>query len=736
MGWQSAKRSKSATRSATAALLLLAMLLAGCGGGDSAAPLPSFTLTGVNPSTSEDLNGGERVTITGSNLEALKVAGSFGGVVMFGAAIGFNPVVVDDETLEVTVPPAPGGTPGAVTIQVKVDGFPTRSVPGLFTYVGLSGAPTIASIFPTSFTPSGAEQFTIQGSNLGLDGSTTDVIFEQVGSVQATVSSGGQIAVGLAPLVAGTPPATSISVTVDNGIGSTVADTRVSYTWSVPTAVHAPSQRRGGASRPVRLNDSVAVVSTAGPNPAWGDPNDEILLIHGPPGSVGMTAVRDSNGQPAGRLDPVGSLPLRLDDDTFAVYSVGPNGIARDGDDQLIVVDASQNPPTMVRHGLPFYPNTTPMLALSSTQIVMSSLGAVNPMPPAPPAVATASDEVVVITLAGAGITVTHTGALGPMDATAGTALSRPFTYAGDYIYVVTMGTTDFLPRTTDDNLHRIEVATMVPLGSPGPAPVLTRGIPDLYGDPIALANDLVVVPGAGMNTVAGSPDDVLMVFRVISGALSRVDRPLGTAHGFGAPVSIARVGVSGVVMPLAVDPVWNNSIEEIGVFLDPVSGTIERYATSSGTLLAPLRMDSSEFGSRSVMVFDRGVDFVAGTGDEKTSWFDGDFSAATVFQTAVGWRQLFVPSADRNRVFVVSAGADGVPLSGDERLLVHQTLVAGAGGLDLADLPILGANAPVDDGLPLIPIGYSWGVIQSPGANGLFGPVSGGDDQILVVHY
>jgi len=363
---------------------------------------------------------------------------------------------------------------------------------------------------------------------------------------------------------------------------------------------------------------------------------------------------------------------------------------------------------------------------------VMSSLGSVNPMPAAPPVVATASDEVVVITLGGPGITIAHTGALGPMDATPGTAVSRPFTYDGNYIYVVTMGV-DFLPRNTDDNLHRIEVASM----GGGTATVLTRGIPDLYGDPIALASDLVVVPGAGTNTLPGTPDDVLMVFRVVGGALSRVNRPLGTAHGFGAPVSIARVGLSGVVMPLAVDPVWNNSIEEIGVFLDPVSGAIERYSTQSGALLAPLQMGSSEIGARSVMVFDRGVDFAPGTGDEKTSWFDGDYSTAKIFQTAVGWRQLFVPAADRNRVFVVSMGVDGVPLSGDERLLVHQTLVAGQGGLDLADLPVMGANALIDDGQPLIPVAYSWGVIQSPGPDRLFGgPVFGGDDHIVIVHY
>ena len=138
--------------------------------GSSAAPSNDFTLTGVDPNRSLDLNGGERVEISGTNFEDLEVAGAFAGTISFGAAIAFDPEVMDDNTLEVTVPPAPGGLPGVVSIEVRVDGFPTRVLSGAFTYQGLSGPPVIDSIFPTTFTPSGAEQFTIQGSNLGLDG--------------------------------------------------------------------------------------------------------------------------------------------------------------------------------------------------------------------------------------------------------------------------------------------------------------------------------------------------------------------------------------------------------------------------------------------------------------------------------------------------------------------------------------------------------------------------------------
>ena len=188
------------------------ILIAGCGGGGGTAIL-RFVLLALAPTTSLDLNGGDVVTITGTNFQAVRVAS-----VRFGGQPGFNLDVESEETLTVVSPPAPGGVAGPVTIEVISLEAGSRFHPIPFVYVATMGPPVPNTIFPNVFTPTGAQSFTIQGSNLGPSGGTATVLFAGIGSVTAQVSLDQSIA----------PPASSAGSSATNPVDS------------VPSAARAP----------------------------------------------------------------------------------------------------------------------------------------------------------------------------------------------------------------------------------------------------------------------------------------------------------------------------------------------------------------------------------------------------------------------------------------------------------------------------------------------------------------
>jgi hypothetical protein len=114
---------KRSTRSALlSALILIPALAAGCSGGGGGGGGITFTVLNVAPSISNDLNGGDLVSITGTNFVTVNVANvKFAG---FPGTI----VSVTDTEIRVTTPPAPFGNPGLVTVEIISTGAGSKQL--------------------------------------------------------------------------------------------------------------------------------------------------------------------------------------------------------------------------------------------------------------------------------------------------------------------------------------------------------------------------------------------------------------------------------------------------------------------------------------------------------------------------------------------------------------------------------------------------------------------------------
>ncbi|MHC4341556.1 MAG: IPT/TIG domain-containing protein, partial [Planctomycetota bacterium] len=226
-----------AFKGALAALITTSVLLAGCGGGDEGGGGIKFTITAVNPDTSVDLTGGDRVTVSGTNFFAAGVA-----VVRFGATNGINLQVMSDTSLEVTTPPAPGGTAQTVTLEVVSLNASPPSVLffNAYTYVGVSGPPRPNTISRTQFSATGMESFFIDGSSLGPPNGMVEVEFVGIGKVPAQVNATSTFVSGIAPVSPSAPPLGPITVRVINGTESGDVPTQVQYSWNVPASINLP----------------------------------------------------------------------------------------------------------------------------------------------------------------------------------------------------------------------------------------------------------------------------------------------------------------------------------------------------------------------------------------------------------------------------------------------------------------------------------------------------------------
>ncbi|MGH2670869.1 MAG: IPT/TIG domain-containing protein, partial [bacterium] len=204
-------RSQVAGRAVRAVFPLLSMIVAGCGGGGGGTPpAATFSLVGLAPTESNDLAGGETVTVTGGGFLAVTIDGAtFGG----DAVASFN--VVSDTVLEVVTPQAPGGVEGTVDVVVSSQDAGSHALTGAYTYRA-QPPPAASSISPTSFTPTGAEDFVITGTALAVPGQTTVTVeFLGVGTVVGAVSGGETTVTGRAPIPVGIPAGGTVTVTVE-----------------------------------------------------------------------------------------------------------------------------------------------------------------------------------------------------------------------------------------------------------------------------------------------------------------------------------------------------------------------------------------------------------------------------------------------------------------------------------------------------------------------------------------
>jgi hypothetical protein len=153
-------------------LLLLALLLPGCGGGTTTPNTPNSppsnsapTVTSITPN-SGTTSGGTAVTITGTGFMAGATA-SLGGTPTTGLTL------VNSTTITATTP---AHAAGAVTVMVTNTDTQSGTVTSGYTYVAPpppapNPAPTVASITPNSGTTNGGNTVTITGTGF-LSGAT------------------------------------------------------------------------------------------------------------------------------------------------------------------------------------------------------------------------------------------------------------------------------------------------------------------------------------------------------------------------------------------------------------------------------------------------------------------------------------------------------------------------------------------------------------------------------------
>lgn len=670
------------------AVCLLALLPAcGGGGGGGGGGGITFLLFSVDPDTSLDLNGGDEVLVSGEGFLAAGIAN-----VTFGGLPATNLAVLDDTTLRVTTPPAPGGNPGAVTVTVISLNAGQRELFAAYTYVAPPSNPDPQTITPTVFTATGAETFTIQGTSLGTPNGLVEVTFAGAGTVTATVNATATLVTGRAPVTPGVPPTGAIVVTLGSGSAAAEVPTRVTFDYQVPLSIGLPNQTAGGASRPVRLADTHGIVCTAGPNGVWGDGDDDVIFFLGPPAPASVQLRRTDGTSPVGWLHPVNSVPVVLDEDTFCLYSVGLDGATGGGDDRITVVTQARTSPVVTDYSLASVINPAPPGKVAATVFATTTAGPNGVL-------GDGDDELLVFNFATA---LRQVFTMGPVHLLNGTGnFSIPFSPDGDSVFAMSVGP-DGAPSTPDDSVVRLVRST-------GAGAVRAA---QFFGRPLALNGSLVAAPGPGPNRIFGDNDDDLTVVDFAG---------VGANHSLGGPLSVtaavpfARLGTDGVVVAVrGATP----QTDRVVAFTNPLGGTSASLTLPGVPLLSPLR-------GGALVVFGPGPNLTTNDPDDQALFVDSSAAGSTPFAGAQPWSQVPASPGDQDRAFGVVAGAGA-------RLIVHQSRALGA-VVSVSSLPLSDFGAPAAGGQPFVPIGPGWGLMQSPGNDGVFGVNL---DSILVVRY
>jgi hypothetical protein len=688
-------------------LALFVPLFQACGGGGAAL---SFDVTTVEPAFSSGLGGGESVTIGGSGFLGVTIVG-----VTFGGSAATGMTVVSGSALQVTTPAAPNGRAGFVDVVVSSAEAGSRTLSGAYEY---RAPPTSGTIAPDLFTPTGAEDFVIDAAAMGLvPNSTVQVEFEGVGTVGATVSADGSTIAGRAPVAIGAPPTTPRTVRVVPPVGAPAAlANTVRFDWAAPLFLPVPFQAAGGASRPVRLDDTHALLVFAGANGAWGDADDEVALVSGLPGSPTFAVLRRPGNVPVGFLDPQNSIPAVLDADTAVLYSVGADGVPLTGDEVAVYLDGIGSSLTITNLAAPF-PNTVPLAAVSSDTFAFGSAN--PPLMGGDGLVGTADDLLFVIKVTG-GTTTGGVVSVGPLDPGGPASRSFPQTADGAQLFLVNAGANG-IPGDGDDVLVYVS-----PL-PPSPAPPSFAPARTLARRPIVLSPTLAAAPGGGPNGLLGDGDDVLDVWSSPAGAITHGARSLGVGvTALGLPEPAVRLGPTGVVIAcVGPNGTAGDLDDQLVRFADAVAG-------SPSVSTIPGRPALSSLGPMGAFAASPGPNLVAGGGDDSAHHLAHDGGLAP-FSAAPAWSQAFSPRTDGSRGFAVGPGADLAYGTGDETLLVFVPRAIAA-AVSVSILPLaLQPAAPAAGAEPFVPIGPSWGMAQSPGPDGLFGTA---DDALLLARY
>ena len=222
-------------------LLLLALLLTGCGGGTTTPnspsnPAPTVTLTTPNSGTT---GGGTAVTINGTGFLT-------GVTVSFGVTAATGVTLVNSTSITATTP---AHAAGAVSVVATNADAQSGTMTSAYTYLAPpppspNPAPTVTSIIPNSGVTTGGTAVTITGTGF-------------IGG--ATVSVGGAAATGVAvvnatTITASTPAhaAGAVSIVVTNTDTKTGALAN-GFTYTAPTGTIALSTVVSGLSSPVGI---------------------------------------------------------------------------------------------------------------------------------------------------------------------------------------------------------------------------------------------------------------------------------------------------------------------------------------------------------------------------------------------------------------------------------------------------------------------------------------------------
>ncbi|MGH7163177.1 MAG: hypothetical protein ACREID_06820, partial [Planctomycetota bacterium] len=305
----------------------------------------------------------------------------------------------------------------------------------------------------------------------------------------------------------------------------------------------------------------------------------------------------------------------------------------------------------------------------------------------------------------------------GAVDLTPGAGnFSVPFSGDGDAVYLVTVG-----PNGTagdlDDALVRFRVSTGQQLSINAPA---------FFRRPATLSASIVAGPGAGANGTFGDSDDTLEVYSIPAGVLVRTTHPLGEPLASTSVTPFVRFGAAGIALPgSGLDLAANTADDRVLAYTDAPAGTRAALTLPGVPVLAGL-------ASGELLVYGRGGDLAADTGDEVALRIDAGAVGSQPFLAPSRWNHAFPAQVDSTRGFAIGSGPDTAVGTGDEQLLVHQTRALGAAA-DGSLLPLALPAAPLlATALPFVPVGPGWGLVQSPG-NAVFGDA---DDVLVLARY
>ena len=695
----------------------------GGGGGDSN---PTFSIISITPESSPDVNGGGTAVIRGTNFESARVAR-----VLFGDSNpGFGIDVKSQTELWVTIPPSRTNTAGPVTIEVETLDRGTKALFAGFTYGddggggGPTGPPVPTTVTPTVYTPTGAQAFTIGGSNFGADGNIVSVRFGNSSSVDGTVTGGGTLVRGNAPIFASAQvPQIPVQVFVKNGPFEAAAQTFVSFSYFPPAPVAGITFLEGGAnaSLPVRVANDKAVVATS-TNVAWRDGNDDLVLITVNTLTNTVTTKSLLTGQAPGHrnLDNYASSPIALDDDTICVATVGPNGGPVNGDETILVISNLGSPtPTVNVLAAPFVARA-PIVRISSTHIAFNTVGTGTG----------GSDQLWVYQIVNGALVP---GGPAPVDIglidvvafpppkSLRTLKALPFSPDGNAVFVYSRGpalnNSGF--SDGDDMITRFDIAA---------GTSVTAVMPSLLTKPVAVSATRLVAPAKAFPGF-----DVVSVMDFAGAVATRSSVSTGTFVNTTATHQIAALKDGNFVM--AIGPAGQPALSagnRIGIFTDDGFGaiTMNGFDVAWKPLLAPL-------GDGSVMVFGPGPDNTTGVAFDRTFHIAANGAPSLDFASASPWLQLpsmgLGAATDDTRTFALGSG-DPSWFNGDEVLHVFQSRSIGQ-PIDAVTMQLsTGPLAPVHNTVPFVPIGFNWGLMLSPGQNAPFW--GNNDDRVIVVYY